>query len=77
MCTVAVLSSVWLAATEGLGGLKPNGSDMGVALYSGVVPTALCRFLQTIGQRNIGRRDAREKRDPGGGVSVHILALEI
>ena len=53
MCTVAVLSFLWLVATEGLGGLKPNGTEMGVALYLGIVPTALCSFLQTIGQRNI------------------------
>jgi drug/metabolite transporter (DMT)-like permease len=53
MCTVAGICALWLAAAEGFSLAKPSRSEMGVALYLGLVPTALCSLLQTIGQRNI------------------------
>jgi drug/metabolite transporter (DMT)-like permease len=62
--TVAVLSSLWLIATEGLGGLKPNGSEMGVALYLGTVPTALCSFLISAFFRQSGSGTFRQRLHP-------------
>lgn len=53
MLVVAALCLIWLVATAGFNSLKPTLQEAGTALYLGCVPTALCSFLQTVGQREI------------------------
>ena len=60
MVTIAVLCALWLVVTEGLCGLQtwPTRGEIVSATYLGLVPTALCSWLQTIGQRSVAAESA-------------------
>jgi drug/metabolite transporter (DMT)-like permease len=52
MLTTAALCHLWLLSTDGRRG-QPTRSELASAVYLGLVPTALCSFLQTVAQRDI------------------------